>query len=152
MNKHNLPHRVTTAVARFLERRGISVGTPSLKHVGCGVLKYHHVNRPVGKGHARSIILAFAREIGIDGSGKVPTQYWLTDEYMAYICSPEWKAFKRRIIAERGAFCEECGKAPATLDLHHLTYVRLFHELPEDVKLLCRTCHEVADALRKGLV
>jgi 5-methylcytosine-specific restriction endonuclease McrA len=66
-------------------------------------------------------------------------KYW--DEYRAYINSIEWRAFRAGLIAARGSQCEECGQ-PGSVDGHHLTYKRFRHELPEDVKLLCRKCHE----------
>lgn len=37
---------------------------------------------------------------------------------------------------------EDIKKENVPLDGHHLTYERLFDELPEDVKLLCRKCHK----------
>lgn len=63
-------------------------------------------------------------------------------EYNAYLKSPAWKEFKRGIIKDRGDACENCGAKPKQLDLHHKTYARLFKELPCDVMLLCRPCHD----------
>ena len=66
--------------------------------------------------------------------------------YKAYIASKHWKRFKRSIEAKRGKRCELCGNASDYLDLHHLNYRRLGCELPSDVRLLCRDCHEAAHA------
>lgn len=66
---------------------------------------------------------------------------WRRKGYVEYINSSEWRAFRAGLIAERGRKCEECG-ACGPVDGHHLTYKRFRHELPEDVKLLCRQCHE----------
>ncbi len=63
--------------------------------------------------------------------------------YKIYIHSDEWKVFRMTIIAQRGMMCERCGKSKGSVDCHHLSYVRLGHELPEDVKLLCRDCHDL---------
>lgn len=60
--------------------------------------------------------------------------------YDSYLKSNRWREFKKLIIDKRGEMCEKCG-VKAT-DLHHKTYARLFNELPEDVLLLCRSCHE----------
>ena len=70
------------------------------------------------------------------------------DEYNAYINSIEWRAFRAGLIAARGSQCEECGQ-PGSVDGHHLTYKRFRHELPEDVKLLCRKCHEIKHPEKK---
>lgn len=61
--------------------------------------------------------------------------------YLDYLKSSKWKAFKLKLKKDRGSKCEGCGKTGVPLDGHHLTYERLFNELPEDIKLLCRKCH-----------
>jgi DNA-directed RNA polymerase subunit RPC12/RpoP len=66
-------------------------------------------------------------------------EWW--DKYHKYINSAAWKAFKSKIKRERGNKCEKCGSDKFILDCHHLTYVRLFNELPDDVQILCRPCH-----------
>jgi hypothetical protein len=60
--------------------------------------------------------------------------------YRKHIESPHWKGLKIMIVAERGSVCERCGK-PGPVDMHHVDYGRLGHELPQDLKLYCRTCH-----------
>jgi hypothetical protein len=73
--------------------------------------------------------------------------------YEEYIHSPRWYAFKRRLIKIRGNKCEACPTVGDKLDLHHLTYVRLGCERPEDVKLLCRACHQAtSQEVRTGAV
>lgn len=61
--------------------------------------------------------------------------------YLNYLNSKEWRTFKLSIQKQRGDKCETCGITGIQLDGHHLTYKRLFHELPEDIKILCRSCH-----------
>jgi len=63
------------------------------------------------------------------------------EKYKSYIVSMKWKIFKRGIVKTRGNVCERCGTKTNKLDLHHKTYARLFNELPQDVMLLCRDCH-----------
>ena len=49
---------------------------------------------------------------------------------------------------ERGFKCERCG-SKKDLQVHHKTYKRKGHELPGDVELLCKTCHEKEHGLAK---
>ena len=64
------------------------------------------------------------------------------DRYKLYIKSVKWKNFKKGIIETRGNKCEKCGNTDCILDGHHITYKRLFNELPEDILLVCRKCHK----------
>lgn len=63
------------------------------------------------------------------------------EKYRRYLKSAKWKNFKRILIKERGHKCQDCGEKYRPLDGHHITYERLFNELPEDVRLLCHQCH-----------
>lgn len=73
----------------------------------------------------------------------------MSDEYDAYLKSPFWMARKAAVIRHRGYRCERCGAEPSTgLQLHHRTYERLGHELPEDVELLCADCHREEHDIR----
>lgn len=63
--------------------------------------------------------------------------------YNQYISKSEnWKSFRQSIIDTRGRKCEKCGETKGAIDCHHLTYERLFNEIPSDVMLLCRSCHK----------
>lgn len=75
-----------------------------------------------------------------------------TDKYKAYIQSKEWYDIKLDIIHNRGSKCEACGtpKPAQGLQLHHLTYKRLYNELPEDLQLLCKGCHLTAHNIKNG--
>jgi len=72
------------------------------------------------------------------------------EKYAIYMRSKMWFRFRSRIFQQRGAKCEEC---PVTerLELHHLTYKRLCHERPEDVKILCLACHAKAHQLLREM-
>lgn len=63
-------------------------------------------------------------------------------EYCKYIKSKEWAKVRQLILKQRKV-CEKCG-TKSRLHIHHLTYVRLGKELPEDLVVLCRPCHEIA--------
>jgi 5-methylcytosine-specific restriction endonuclease McrA len=73
-----------------------------------------------------------------------PDDYYRTGrpDYFQYITSPEWREGPRRRCFEywRGlcAICKQPGE-----NVHHNTYARLGHELPTDVVLLCRRCHQL---------
>lgn len=64
------------------------------------------------------------------------------ETYREYLASAKWKDFKLSLIRLRGNRCEVCNLS-GRLDGHHITYARLGNELPEDVMLLCRSCHDL---------
>lgn len=64
------------------------------------------------------------------------------EKYRRYLKSAKWKNFKKELVKTRGHKCEKCGEKYRPLDGHHVTYKRLFNELPEDVLLLCHPCHK----------
>jgi len=68
--------------------------------------------------------------------------------YNEYMRSDAWDARRDRIMRKRGPACEHCGWN-GVVQLHHLTYERLYEELDEDLELLCISCHEAADERRK---
>jgi len=70
------------------------------------------------------------------------------DRYAHRISSTEWKSLRREIIEQRGNRCELCRHEGGSLVLHHLHYKSMGNEQPEDVQLLCSTCHEPADEKR----
>lgn len=70
-----------------------------------------------------------------------------SDEYQVYMQSDEWQERRELALAKAGYCCERCGY-DGPLDVHHLTYERLGHEMPQDLEALCRACHMVADEER----
>jgi hypothetical protein len=62
-------------------------------------------------------------------------------QYQAYLQSGRWKAFKLSVIAKRGPYCERC-KSSHQVQVHHKTYEHIYRERPEDVEILCHSCHE----------
>jgi hypothetical protein len=69
--------------------------------------------------------------------------------YDWYLRSEAWQRRRRAALERAGWRCRACGQRGGSLDVHHLTYCRLGHELPEDLCVLCRRCHEIAEALKK---
>jgi len=61
------------------------------------------------------------------------------NKYQKYILSEEWAKVRADLILVRGSKCEYCGKPGK--QVHHLTYKNLFFEEPEDLVLLCPSCH-----------
>jgi hypothetical protein len=61
--------------------------------------------------------------------------------YYEYIASPAWKRKANAAKKRAGYRCQVCNEGGVTLDAHHRTYERLGHERPEDITVLCRSCH-----------
>jgi 5-methylcytosine-specific restriction endonuclease McrA len=70
----------------------------------------------------------------------------LTPEYVKYINSPEWKALRKKVILRDKRKCQHCG-VQTRLQVHHLTYERLGHEMLSDLITLCRDCHRIEHKL-----
>ena len=73
---------------------------------------------------------------------------WLPDctrKRLAYYRSPPWQALREQVKERSGGWCEWCRWRRAR-DVHHLTYVRLYRELLEDLMHLCRFCHRLCSA------
>jgi hypothetical protein len=83
--------------------------------------------------------------------------------YEAYLQSPQWRALAARLKAAAGQRCtrmleDRTGnprhwtmeRCPNTTDLqvHHLTYDRLGHELDSDLEVLCKRCHLLEHVLQ----
>jgi len=66
--------------------------------------------------------------------------------YKDYLKSSHWLTTRREAIIRAGFKCEYCGASfyDETLQVHHLTYKNIGREQPEDMQVLCRTCHRKA--------
>lgn len=71
--------------------------------------------------------------------------------YTAYMKSDAWRKRKQQLYAKRGYACERCGVEGDPVEVHHLTYARLCHELDEDLQVVCKKCHKIADKERREL-
>lgn len=61
--------------------------------------------------------------------------------YKKYLRSPAWRRKREQAFNYYGKKCYACGTRRGPLQIHHLTYVRLGHELMRDLRPLCRPCH-----------
>ena len=64
-------------------------------------------------------------------------------DYFSYLQSKKWK---QKIAEAKARFKYQCVSCNRTanetiLEGHHLTYERFGNELPEDIVILCRSCH-----------
>ncbi len=73
-------------------------------------------------------------------------------DYYEYIQSDVWRAIAKSAKDRAGWRCQVCNRSDQTLDAHHRTYERLGHESPEDITVLCRSCHELYEKNKRGLV
>lgn len=72
------------------------------------------------------------------------------DEYREYLASPHWH-YTRRVALERaGHRCQACGTTHK-LHVHHRSYQHLGDEHDDDLRVLCRTCHDRVHALPQPL-
>jgi 5-methylcytosine-specific restriction endonuclease McrA len=71
-----------------------------------------------------------------------------TAEYQRYIKSTQWRNIRADLFKLRGKRCERCGKWHG-LEVHHETYERFGKELPSDLTILCKQCHDAADKKRR---
>lgn len=66
----------------------------------------------------------------------------VTNDYDEYLNSREWREKADRIRKRDGRTCCVCGAANVPLEVHHLTYDRLFDERDDDLLTVCHDCHE----------
>ena len=71
-------------------------------------------------------------------------------EYLGALKSYHWKCLRNEWLFQTSSTCSRCGTRfpESKLELHHLTYVRLGCERPEDTVLLCKRCHDIEDEIR----
>ena len=77
--------------------------------------------------------------------------------YDEFMHSPEWKALRAAALERAGYECEalihhpECLRTEA-LTCHHLRYTKtLGKELPEDLQVLSKPCHDWVESQKPGL-
>lgn len=71
--------------------------------------------------------------------------------YNKYIQTEEWRQRAEAAKQRVGNRCQLCNRPSprVILEAHHRTYERLGNELPEDLTVLCRSCHELYEANRR---
>lgn len=61
--------------------------------------------------------------------------------YSAYLRSDAWQERRKAALKRAGNRCTLCA-ATDNLQVHHNSYKNLGNELPEDLTVLCDSCHE----------
>lgn len=72
-------------------------------------------------------------------------------EYREYISGPEWQVRRREFLVLHGYACDKCALPrwlaiiayDQDLHVHHVSYANVGAERDEDLKALCRRCHEI---------
>lgn len=96
----------------------------------------------MGTGERRTVRRGLSEVIsGLPGPPKIEEPP--LSRYERALASPHWAHLKSNAIKESDGHCTGCSQRRNKLHLHHLTYERLGHELPEDVTLLCQGCHRM---------
>jgi len=62
-------------------------------------------------------------------------------DYAAYLTTKHWKQVAHAARARARGQCALSSFHRGELHVHHRNYLRLGHELPEDVIVLCWRCH-----------
>lgn len=62
-------------------------------------------------------------------------------EYAIYLRSREWAARRLERLKSARYACALNVSHRSQLEVHHRTYDRIGHELPEDLVVLCARCH-----------
>lgn len=72
-------------------------------------------------------------------------------KYKKYIKSKEWYELKIDLLQARGCKCEKCNRELQAnkLQVHHVTYERLFNERLSDLLVLCGRCHQIEHGIIK---
>jgi 5-methylcytosine-specific restriction endonuclease McrA len=82
-------------------------------------------------------------------TGRAPDRPELSPEYRAYLRSERWQELRLLVLLRDDHCCRQCG-ATNRLEVHHLTYERLYHEPLSDLICLCAGCHADADRARQA--
>ncbi len=64
----------------------------------------------------------------------------MTDKYSEYLLSDPWKGRRIKALHIANHQCAACSSSES-LQVHHLTYERLFNENQDDLMVLCELCH-----------
>lgn len=70
------------------------------------------------------------------------------EAYQEYLKSDEWRERRGRRLQLSDGKCEVCGSVKG-LEVHHITYDRIFNEHMEDLMVVCYRHHRTAHNLRK---
>jgi len=78
---------------------------------------------------------------------KIPKKF-NKETYQTYLETPLWRGIRRRVIADRGRYCEACGSR-RKIQVHHSIYERYILEGKSTVGLVvvCEPCHKKIHAI-----
>jgi 5-methylcytosine-specific restriction endonuclease McrA len=62
--------------------------------------------------------------------------------YSDYLRTQHWSSVRTKAVKRADHKCQQCG-AKGHLNVHHLTYAHLWFEYPDDLRVLCETCHAI---------
>jgi hypothetical protein len=95
------------------------------------------VMRLVEKMYNESVWRADPKEYALRGDSN-----WYRNTYLQ---TDHWRALRTEVICIAIHRCQCCGTTDddVNLDVHHLTYERLGFEIPSDLEVLCRKCHNL---------
>ena len=62
--------------------------------------------------------------------------------FAEYRKQPEWQVQRVQALTRARYRCQMCSSHDATLDVHHNSYQNYGDERPEDLVVLCRSCHQ----------
>jgi hypothetical protein len=97
----------------------------------------------------KGILAGNMGNMGNRGGRDIEPAMDMTVDYETYLKSSRWALVKRWMLDYSGGKCERCGSRK-NLQIHHRTYERLGHELlPDDLQVLCGTCHKALHESRK---
>lgn len=63
-------------------------------------------------------------------------------DYLGYLKTDAWRKRRTAALKAAGNRCQVCN-GTERLEVHHRTYENLGREKPEDLTVLCHTCHEL---------
>jgi 5-methylcytosine-specific restriction endonuclease McrA len=62
--------------------------------------------------------------------------------FAEYRMQPEWQVRRGQALTRARYRCQMCSSHDAPLDVHHNSYQKYGDERPEDLVVLCRSCHQ----------
>lgn len=141
----NLKPKVDLAIAYFCKKYGLKVPMRKRKREWL----YHQYLDPKCKGLGSQYPFQknYRSKLKLPTGLKPKKGGAPNKSYHKYLLSPKWRNIRTDILNERGHNCEKCGEKK-NLQIHHLTYKNIFNEKPEDLMILCRSCHRKEHGLK----
>lgn len=68
---------------------------------------------------------------------------------VAFRRTKRWLSFRKKLIEERGNYCQCCGKKTKILDCHHADEEHYDDLNPDKFFLVCKMCHKCISDLER---